>query len=198
VAEQVPPDPDAAETSVDAASTTASAAASASAGGILSAALLIGLGNIASRILGLVRESTIAFYFGRGLAAESFAGAWTLIVTVYDLLINGAISAALVPVFSEYAEGDATEFWRIVSGVVNMALLALGVVVGLFAWQAPFVVSLLIDPTRTDLIPQIIALVRLLLPAVLFMGLSACSPRCSLRGACFCCPRLPGRCLTWA
>ena len=58
------------------------------------AAMLIALGNIASRILGVVRESVIAGHFGRGAAIATFTAAATIPTILYDLLINGAISAA--------------------------------------------------------------------------------------------------------
>ncbi|NTW98111.1 MAG: murein biosynthesis integral membrane protein MurJ, partial [Oscillochloris sp.] len=110
------------------------------------AALLIGVGNIASRALGLIREPTIAYYFGRGAATDAFTLAWTVPNTIYDMLINGAVSAALVPVFSEYAEGEQDEFWRVVSGVISIALAALTLLTALVVWQAPAVVSLLVQP----------------------------------------------------
>jgi putative peptidoglycan lipid II flippase len=136
------------------------------------AALLIAVGNIASRVLGLGRMSVIAYFFGRGPNVDSYTAALTIPVTVYDLLINGAISAALVPIFSEYAEGDEREFWRIVSSMINIALLALSVLILLMMWQAPMVVNLLVQSTRVELRPQTILLVRMMLPAVIFMGLS--------------------------
>jgi len=136
------------------------------------AALFIAVGNIASRVLGLGRVSVIAYFFGRSPDVDAYTAALTVPVTVYDLLINGAISAALVPVFSEYAEGDEREFWRIVSSVINIALLALALLVGLMIWQAPLVVSLLIQSSRPELRPLTVLLVRMMLPAVLFMGLS--------------------------
>ena len=71
------------------------------------AALLIALGNIASRILGLGREVVTAAFFGRDSpGVNAFTLAWTVPSHIYDLLINGVVSAALVPVFSEYADGD--------------------------------------------------------------------------------------------
>ncbi len=136
------------------------------------AALLIALGNIASRVLGLGRVAVIAYFFGRSTEVDAFTAAWTIPVTVYDLLINGAISAALIPVFSEYAEGDQREFWQIVSGVINVALLALLLLIGVLVWQAPAVVQLLVQDSRSDMIPLTIALVRWLLPAVVLMGLA--------------------------
>ncbi|MEI6181540.1 MAG: murein biosynthesis integral membrane protein MurJ, partial [Chloroflexales bacterium] len=55
--------------------------------GVAAAALLIAIGNSASRLLGLVREPTMAFYFGRGVAVDAFQIAWTVPSTVYDMLI---------------------------------------------------------------------------------------------------------------
>jgi putative peptidoglycan lipid II flippase len=135
------------------------------------AALLIALGNIASRILGLGREVVTAAFFGRDSpGVNAFTLAWSVPSHIYDLLINGVVSAALVPVFSEYADGDPDEFWRIVSGVFNLIMTALVVLIALIAWQTPFLVTLFVrDPALRPLTSQ---LVRLLLPVVLLMGVS--------------------------
>ncbi|MFV9504765.1 MAG: murein biosynthesis integral membrane protein MurJ [Oscillochloridaceae bacterium umkhey_bin13] len=139
---------------------------------LLSAALLIAFGNIASRLVGFIREPIIAAFFGRGLEVDAFQLAWTVPSTVYDLLIAGAVSAALVPVFAEYAEGDRDEFWRIVSAVLTIALAALTVLAALAAWQAPLLVTALAGPNQPELHALATPLVRLLMPAVLLMGLS--------------------------
>src|SRR5215211_1783582 len=107
------------------------------------AATLIAIGNIASRVLGLAREAVIAGLFGAGAAVDAFTAASTVPTILYDLLINGAISAALVPVFSEYADGDEQEFWRVASTMINLALLALAGVTAVLIWQAPFAITLL-------------------------------------------------------
>jgi putative peptidoglycan lipid II flippase len=136
------------------------------------AATLIAIGNIASRVLGLARESAIAGLFGAGAAVDAFTAASTIPTTLYDLLINGAISAALVPVFSEYAEGDEREFWRVASTVINLALLVMAAVAALLIWLAPQVIGVLGGGFRDDIRDQATHMVRLLLPAAIFMGLS--------------------------
>jgi putative peptidoglycan lipid II flippase len=140
--------------------------------GVVAAALLISLGNVLSRIVGFVREPIVAYYFGRGVQVDAFQIAWTVPNTVYDLLIAGAVSAALVPVFSEYAEGEADEFWRVVSGVLTIALAALAAVTALAVWQAPALVALLTPAEQAELRALATPLMRLLAPAVLLMGLS--------------------------
>lgn len=139
---------------------------------LLNAALLIALGSIASRLVGFIREPTIAYFFGRGIEVDAFQLAWTVPSTVYDLLIAGAVSAALVPVFAEYAEGERDEFWLIVSGVLTVALAALTALAALAAWQAPLIVAVLAGPEQAELRELATPMVRLLMPAVLLMGLS--------------------------
>jgi putative peptidoglycan lipid II flippase len=136
------------------------------------AAALIAIGNIASRALGLARESAIAGLFGAGAAVDAFTAASTIPTLLYDLLISGAISAALVPVFSQYAEGDEREFWRVASTVINLALLVLTIVVVLLIWLAPLAIGVLAGGFRADIRDQATEMVRLLLPAAIFMGLS--------------------------
>jgi putative peptidoglycan lipid II flippase len=136
------------------------------------AAILIAIGNIASRVLGLVREVVIAGTFGRSAAVDAFTAASAIPTTVYDLLINGAISAALVPVFSEYAERDAPELWRVAATIITLALLVVTAVVAVLIWQAPAAVALLAGGFSPALRDQATLMVRLLMPAVILMGLS--------------------------
>jgi putative peptidoglycan lipid II flippase len=140
--------------------------------GIAVAALLIAAGNIASRLLGLGRVTVIALLFGRGAGVDAYAAAWTVPNTIYDVLIAGAVSAVFVPVFSEYAEGDRRVFVRIVSGVATWVLLMLLALIALLAWQAPLLGRLLVQSSRPDLYAQTVLLIRLLLPAVLLMGVA--------------------------
>lgn len=134
------------------------------------AAALIAIGNIASRVLGLVRESVIASQFGRNV--DTFTAASSIPTIIYDLLVNGAISAALVPVFSEYAEGDEREFWRVASTVINLTLIVISTLVALLIWQAPLAIGVLAGGFPEAIRDESTQMVRLLLPAVIFMGLS--------------------------
>ena len=76
------------------------ASLSPKAAGIAQAALLIAAGNITSRLLGLVRETVIAHLFGASGLVSAFRIAQTIPTILYDLLVGGMISSALVPVFS--------------------------------------------------------------------------------------------------
>src|SRR5437016_1852069 len=75
-----------------------------SGGGLIArAALVLMAGTVLSRVLGLGRETTIAYLFGAHKEVDAFTIANNISTIIYDLLIAGTVSAALVPVFSEYA-----------------------------------------------------------------------------------------------
>jgi len=61
------------------------------------------LGNVASRVLGLAREAIVAGLFGVSGATSAFDAVSGVPKMVYELLVGGMLSAALVPVLAEYA-----------------------------------------------------------------------------------------------
>ena len=50
---------------------------------------------------------------------------------IYDLLLNGVLVAVLVPVLSEYMDGEPHAFSPLVSSLINLVLVALGLLVAL-------------------------------------------------------------------
>src|SRR5579883_2415771 len=136
---------------------------------VAGAAAIIFLGNVASRVLGLVRELVIAALFGATGATSAYRTAAQLATQAYDLLISGAISAALVPVFTDYADApDRRAFARVVSVVLNALLLALAVVLLALGVAAPWLVRLLgAEPRYFDL-----TLTRWALVSVFFLGIA--------------------------
>ena len=140
-------------------------------GSIAGAAAIIFLGNVASRLLGLAREIVIAALFGNTGATSAYRTAARLATVAYDLLISGAISAALVPVFTDYARaGDPRAFARVVSVVLNLLLLALGALLLVLALAAPALVVLLgADAAYFDLT---VTLTRWALLSVLLLGVA--------------------------
>jgi putative peptidoglycan lipid II flippase len=62
---------------------------------------VVGIATFLSRILGLVREMAIAFYFGASMASDSFFVAFQIPNVLRVLLAEGSLSIAFIPVFSE-------------------------------------------------------------------------------------------------
>jgi putative peptidoglycan lipid II flippase len=137
------------------------------------AAGILAAGNVASRVLGLARETVIADLFGATGLVSAYRVASIVPTMIYDLLIGGMISAALVPVFTDYtAPSRRDELARLASVVLTLAglvLIALVAVLELFAPQLVWVLSAGFD---ARLQAETVSLVRLILPATLFLGLS--------------------------
>ncbi|MBI5879997.1 MAG: murein biosynthesis integral membrane protein MurJ [Chloroflexi bacterium] len=141
---------------------------------IVRAATIIMVGNIASRLLGLVREQVIAALFGASGVTDAFVAASTVPTTIYDFLIGGAISAALVPVFSDYADDPAHEgdLSRMVSTLLTLAAIVLSVIVVVLIAFAPQVIDVLGVGFAPAVRAEAINMVRWLLPATFFMAMS--------------------------
>ncbi len=159
-AEQVPTDPPATPPSALAATTPPSS--------LGRSALLLSIGNIASRVLGLAREMVIARTFDDALVS-AFTIASQVPTLLYDFLIGGMLSAALVPVLSDYAHRDRDEFARLVGLLLTLFGTLLLILTGLLYLAAPQVAWLLAGGfTRTDptLLPLTTDLIRAITPAV--------------------------------
>ena len=91
---------------------------------------VFGLATIASRILGLVRDQVLAFYFGAGDVNDAFRIASRIPNLVRDLFAEGAMSAAFVPTFTRQLTLHGRErAWHLASLVINALLLSTGVIV---------------------------------------------------------------------
>lgn len=126
-----------------------------------------------SRILGFVRETVIGMQFGSNWLTDAYIAAFTIPDLVYYLLIGGALSAAFIPVFTEYVvKGEVEEAWKIVSTIINLILLVLGTIILLGIIFAPFLVPLVAYNFQGETLDLTVFLTRLMFPAVIFHALN--------------------------
>lgn len=141
--------------------------------GIARAAGIIAGGNIASRLLGLVREQIIAFFFGASGLVSAFDVAAIVPKMIYDLLVGGMLSAALVPVFSQVAElKGRPALWALFSRLTSLIAVVLAAFVLLLELFAPQVAWLLGGGFEPELQAVLATMIRIVSPAVLFFSLS--------------------------
>ncbi len=72
--------------------------------GVVSAVGSIGLATLASRVLGYVRDMVVARAFGAGPVTDAFFVAFRIPNLLRRLLAEGALSTAVVPVFTRDAD----------------------------------------------------------------------------------------------
>ena len=89
---------------------------------ILSAATIIMLMIVVSRVLGLVRQRVLAHFFSASDLSLFFA-AFRLPDTVFEVLVFGTFSSAFIPVFTRLIKKDEKDAWRLASNIVNIGLL---------------------------------------------------------------------------
>ncbi len=102
---------------------------------VLSAATIIMLMVIASRILGLVRQRVLAHYFVPADLSLFFA-AFRLPDLIFEVLVFGTFSSAFIPVFTKALKKGNSDAWKIAGTVTNISLLIFGcfaLIAGIFA-----------------------------------------------------------------
>lgn len=91
-------------------------------GSILSAASVIMIMIVASRVLGLVRQRTLAHFFAPDELSLFFA-AFRLPDLVFEVLVFGTFSAAFIPVFTRSINKNKSEAWKTAATIVNIGLI---------------------------------------------------------------------------
>src|SRR5919112_5232342 len=87
---------------------------------------LISIATLASRILGVARESVLASYFGASasMQMDAYTVAFRIPNLLRDLFAEGAMTAAFVPTFTRTLTNQGhDQAWRLGSLVMNALLL---------------------------------------------------------------------------
>lgn len=129
--------------------------------------------NLISRFLGFIRESLMAGLFGKTGATDAYNTAFILPDLLYWLLVGGVLSAAFIPVLSEYiAKEKEEEGWKVVSSVTNLIFLTLCVLVILAMILTPKFIALQVPGFSPENKELAIYLTRILLLQPVILALS--------------------------
>jgi putative peptidoglycan lipid II flippase len=130
---------------------------------------IFGGATAVSRLLGLVREMVSGYYFGSRGPINAFTVAFQIPNFVRIVVSDAALSAAFVPVFTEFLEkGERERAWRIASSLLWLLLLALGGITALFILIAPVVMP----PLTAAYDDLAVTLSQILFPIVALLGVS--------------------------
>lgn len=138
------------------------------------AAFVIAASGIASRLLGFLRDRMLAGRFGAGDTLDAYYAAFRIPDTLYNLLVMGALSAAFVPVFTEFlSKKKKREALDLAAGVLEWILLSLGGLSLLAIIMAPAIVAVLAPGFSEEKRAVTVELTRIMLLSPLFLGASA-------------------------
>ncbi|MBS0473843.1 MAG: murein biosynthesis integral membrane protein MurJ [Proteobacteria bacterium] len=134
--------------------------------------------TLASRVLGLVRDSLFGRYMGASFASDAFLVAFRLPNMFRALFAEGAFSAAFIPLFNKKVadpEGkglaDGIAFAEAALAVLLPVLLVMTALLEVFAWPVTFALSGKFNGISPEQFAFAVQLSRLTIPYLLFISL---------------------------
>jgi len=138
------------------------------------AAALVGIGILASRVAGFVRDRMLASYFGAGLHADVFSAGLRLPNVLQNLLGEGTLSASFIPVYSELlGQGRTKEAGRVAGAAFAFLLAVAGGFALVGVTFAPLLVTVFLPGFEAHRRELMIDVVRIVFPMTGVLVLSA-------------------------
>ncbi len=141
---------------------------------LIKSSATIGIYTLVSRVLGFVRDITIASSLGASFLSDAFFVAFKLPNFLRRLFAEGAFNAAFVPLYAGSVAADGQEkATRFASEAMSLLLVILFIVTGVFIACMPWLMFVLApgfadDPDKFSLT---VALTRITMPYIIFISL---------------------------
>ena len=139
---------------------------------ISSASLILAASYLASAFLGLFRDRLLAGTFGAGNELDVYYTAFTVPDFIALILIFGAISAAVIPIFSSYIIKSKEQAWEYVSALFNIFLGFLILVCIVLIIFTPLIISLVAPGFSGDKKEMAVLLMRIMFLSPIILGAS--------------------------
>jgi putative peptidoglycan lipid II flippase len=135
---------------------------------------IVSIAVMFSRVLGLVRETVFARFFGAGFLYDAFVVAFKVPNILRDLFAEGALSAAFVKVFTDYQiKKNEAEAWRLASLVFNILAVVMSAITIIGILVAPLVIPLLARGFSPEKAALAVMLTQIMFPFIFLVALAA-------------------------
>jgi len=128
-------------------------------------AALVAVLFAADKLLALVRDAVVGRAFGTSGVLDAYYAAFELPDGLFTIIAGSAMATTLIPIVTaRIAQGDREQVWRLVSTVVNLALLVVAAASVVAAALAPQVIRAVapgFDAGRVDMAARLMRLVLL-------------------------------------
>ena len=139
---------------------------------ISSASLILAISYLLSAVLGLFRDLLLAGTFGAGNELDIYYTAFTVPDFIALILIFGAISAAVIPIFSSYLLKSKEEAFKYVSTLLNVFLGFLIIICVILIFLTPFIISLIAPGFSGEKREMAVLLMRIMFLSPIILGAS--------------------------
>lgn len=140
---------------------------------ISSASLILAVSSLVSAFLGLFRDRLLAGTFGAGNELDVYYAAFTIPDLIVLIFIFGAISSAVIPIFSAELVKSKDEAWKYVSDLLNIFLGVLIIVCIILIIFTPALVSLIAPGFSGQKRELAIMLTRIMFLSPIILGASS-------------------------
>ncbi|NCD00767.1 murein biosynthesis integral membrane protein MurJ [bacterium] len=156
---------------------------STSTNSITSAAALVAVFSLLSRVLGILRDRILAGQFGAGEITDVYYAAFRVPDLLFNLIVLGALSAGFIPVFTKLVKNfslekkesnkNNKEAWDLASNVLNLLLLTLIFLSILGMIFTPQLVNVIVPGFSLELKVLTVKLTRIMFLSPIFLGISS-------------------------
>lgn len=139
---------------------------------INSAAIILAVSALASGLLGLLRDRLLAGSFGAGNELDIYYSAFRIPDFISTILIIGSISAAIIPIFSEYLSKSKDEAFKYFGNLLNCFLVLLIVISALMIVFIPQILHLIVPGFSGEKFDKTVELTRIMFLSPIILGIS--------------------------
>jgi len=139
---------------------------------ISSAAIILAIASFVSALLALFRDRLLASTFGAGDELDVYYTAFRIPDFVAMVLVMGAISAAIIPIFSNYLINSRKEAFNFLANLINVFLICLILVSLILIIFVPQILSLIAPGFSGEKKDSAIFLTRIMFLSPILLGIS--------------------------
>jgi putative peptidoglycan lipid II flippase len=140
--------------------------------GLGGASALIAVASLLSYAVGLVRDRTIAVHFGTTTATDTYNASFLIPDMLFNLFIAGALTAAFMPIFSEYIHKDKKEAESLANTMLSGASILIAVLSVIAFIFMDNIIPAAFPAVALEGQADIIFMTRLMLPSAFLFAIS--------------------------
>jgi putative peptidoglycan lipid II flippase len=141
---------------------------------VTTAAFIVGAASLTSRLVGVLRDRVLASTFGAGDVLDAYYAAFRVPDFLYNLVILGALSAAFIPVFTEYLETkEKGEAWRLAERILSVVGAVMATLCVVLFFAAPTLIPLTVPGFTGEKLAFTISLAQVMTLSTFFLACSA-------------------------
>jgi len=124
-----------------------------------------------SRILGYLRDATVAFIFGANPLTDAFFVAWRIPNTLRQLVAEGSFNAAFIPIYSELTKKNPDLAERYLSSLFSIYTLLLSVITVFAVFFSDFIVGIIAPGlSEKGTLQEASSLLKIVFPYLVLVG----------------------------